>query len=314
MHTPASQPSHLDLVRRHNEGHNPLSNSDIFGRVISFLPYSSLPPLRRVCRLWHTIIDITIAAGIGPVVLDATGNSQIVTEFWIRHGRGDEWASRRPSSLPSRSCISLLPRLLAHVLDHGQFGPGQPTTTTKIDLALLQLVRDRPQVALSFSCERIWRAFECVHIPEIRNRLKFAAVFGPSTSILATRRKFVTYFDTGAFDPELAAELTYCDVRMLALLDFILTDRHRFMRRLFNLGLLQLTPIMTELMINIATVAALDSDMTGHNVLAQLRFLINLWRQHPRSCNYARSLLPRLDGIVEPEILAAARAALGPLH
>lgn len=303
MYTSSSHSSYLDTIRDRRLTLCSVS-SDILGIILSYLPYAALPPLRRINSLWYAIIDVTIAAAIGPVVLDAAGNSSTITEFWIRAGRGDEWVARR--SAQSHRYLAVLPRLLGRVLDQDRFEPDQPADKLTIDIALLQLIRDRPLVALSYSCERMWRAFDAIRDIQVRNTIMFAAVWGSASSIRSVRRKIIAYIDTGVLSPVLAMELTHHDVRMVMLIEFVL-GRIISVRHMINTGLVKLTPTITEMMISIAMVAALD----GHNVLAQLRFLANLWQSHPRACAFARSVLQRLDGLA-PEVFSAASKALGP--
>lgn len=273
MYTDISAPSHLDEVRRRSV---PAPIDPVLVQVISLLPAAELPRLRRVSALWRAVIDLELTARIGPTVLDAGGVSAEMIEFWIRAGRGEELVDKiqhlpRDSWVMLESFHKLLP-YLSHIptlrewaLASAFMGEPEPpfdVGTKALHFAMIQLIRDRPLVALRKSCARLWRSLASRWI-QYTTIIPLASTWR-QYSTCDTAHYMVVY----GYRSRNTLDSTYRDFRLLILLDISQNDL-TIPRLLIESGFLTMTPVLATMMISVVVTRAIDGD----NTRSALRFV-----------------------------------------
>lgn len=249
----------MDTIRRR---HLPTPLNIIIVDLVAVLPAAELPRLRCINTLWRMAIDLELARRIGFTVLDTAGYSIESIEFWIRAGMGNELVQNIPQASMAKVLpyCAAIPALLKIVIYLMKVEMASPFDWKNLCMAAVQLIRDRPLVALSHSCSQIWRSFARIGYNNYSS-FEFSATWGQMYNSNLVNEHQLFYYSYKAFSSKRTAAipLTYRDVRTIAL--YRLSQGHCvFAERMLEVNLLTMNSALATQIINVA-VCAIVSDV-----------------------------------------------------
>lgn len=270
----------FDIIRRQ---HLPTPLNIIITDLVAALPNAELPRLRRVNKLWRVAIDLELTRRIGPAMYDRHSTEFI--EFWIRAGLGDRIIRNAKPAMMAKllSYCAFIPELRKKVLGAMKVDLMPPDDRKTLALALTQLIRDRPLIALSATCPQLWSSFDFANENSKINY--FGSTWG-QTYDAKLNHISILYRTTIARHTNdrknIAMDLCYRDVRMAAL-NMVARGYVSVVPNLIKKGLLTMTPVLGTQIIN-AAVCAIAFRFSSQSLIRFLR-------------NYCMGLYdPRLDG------------------
>lgn len=254
-------------------------NHDLTAVILARLPAAELPPLRRVNQQWHCAIDRILAAAVGPTVLDAAGYSTELVEFWIRAGRGYELFCKAQNIKWFLPYLASIPRLLTWML-----GYNDPDHLHNVEIALAQVIHDRPLIAAKCGSEKLWMAAVKVSW----------SIFTPVGTWRQANDTYQTYTRLvhSDFGDGFASSVTHRDIRT-AVLYSIVCGNVSVLNSATAHRLITITPEFIAAIINVAAAAAMIGSDT-HRVFTAVAALGEYRRE---DVSYARTVFEELEQI-----------------